>query len=220
MRRGDGISPVTDHGSRLTAVVLAAGAGVRMGRQKLLLPFRGKPLLAWTLDLVEGLPAERRLIILGSHADTILKEIFWLPSPVSVTHHASPVTRHGTPWEVLVNEGWEEGMGSSLRLAAQHVEGGMLVFLGDMPLVPREAALAVLSRAGDRPVAPSYRGRRGFPIYLPPGLRPQLLELRGDIGARDLLKEDCDLIPIDDHGVILDIDTHHDLSSQVSLGDR
>ena len=212
--------PVTRYPSRVTPVVLAAGAGVRMGRQKLLLPFRGKPLLAWTLDLVEGLPVERRLIVLGSHADTILKEIFCLPSPVSVTRHASPVTRHGTPWEVLVNDGWEEGMGSSLRLAAQHVEGGMLVFLGDMPLVPREAALAVLSRAGDRPVAPSYRGRRGFPIYLPPGLRPQLLELRGDIGARDLVKEDCDLIPIDDHGVIFDIDTHHDLSSQVSLGDR
>jgi len=191
-----------------------------MGRQKLLLPFRGKPLLAWTLDLVEGLPVERRLIVLGSHADTILKEIFCLPSPGSVTHHASPFARHGVIWEVLLNAGWEEGMGSSLRLAAQHVEGGTLVFLGDMPLVPREAALAVLSRAGDRPVAPSYRGRRGFPIYFPPGLWPQLLKLRGDIGARDLVKKDCDLIPIDDHGVILDIDTHHDLSSQVSLGDR
>ena len=68
--------PVTRYPSRVTPVVLAAGAGVRMGTQKLLLPFRGKPLLAWTLDLVEGLPVERRLIVLGSHADTILKEIF------------------------------------------------------------------------------------------------------------------------------------------------
>ena len=101
-------------------------------------------------------------------------------------------------------------MGSSLRLAAEHVEGGMLVFLGDMPLVPREAALAVLSRAGERPVAPSFEGRRGFPVYLPAGLRPRLLELKGDIGARDLLREGCDLIPMEVPGVVWDIDTESD----------
>jgi len=112
-----------------------------------------------------------------------------------------------------VNPDWEEGMGSSLRLAAGHVDGGMLVFLGDMPLVPREAALAVLSRAGERPVAPIHRGQRGFPVYLPPGLRPRLLELQGDIGARGLISGDCELIPVEDPGVVLDIDVATDLIS-------
>ncbi len=187
-----------------------------MGRPKLLLRFRGKPILAWTLDLVEKIPVERRLLVLGARAPEILRTFFDHPSSVThysslITHHSSPVTRHGTLWEVLINPRWEEGMGSSLRLAAEHVEGGMLVFLGDMPLVPREAALAVLSRAGERPVAPSFGGRRGFPVYLPAGLRPRLLELKGDIGARDLLREGCELVPIDDPGVMQDIDTPRDL---------
>ncbi len=228
------IPPITDHPSPITAVVLAAGAGRRMGTQKLLLPFRGKPLLVWTLDLVGSLPVGRRLIVLGAHADTILKELFCLPSsPPSTRHascvtshgssrHASPVTRHGIPWEVLINPDWEEGMGSSLKLAARHVDGGMLVFLGDMPLVPREAALAVLSRAEGRPVAPSFKGRRGFPVYLPAGLRPRLLELEGDVGARHLLREGCDLVPVDDPGVVWDIDTEEDhlglMSSRGSHG--
>ncbi len=179
-----------------------------MGTQKLLLPFRGKPLLAWTLDLVEELPVERRLLVLGARAPEILRAFF--DHPPSVTHRPLRVTRNGTLWEVLINPHWEEGMGSSLRLAAEHVEGGMLVFLGDMPLVPREAALAVLSRAGERPVAPSFEGRRGFPVYLPAGLRPRLLELRGDVGARDLLREGCDLISMDAPGVVWDIDTESD----------
>ena len=95
----------------------------------------------------------------------------------------------------------------------------MLVFLGDMPLVPRGAALAVLSRAGEGPLAPVYRGRRGFPVYLPPGLRPQLLGLRGDIGARELLRAGCELIPVDDPGVIYDIDTQADLSNRWGIAD-
>ena len=190
-----------------------------MGTQKLLVPFRGKPLLAWTLDLVESLPVKRRLVVLGAQAAEIRGTLFGHTSPVTrngSSRHASRVTRHGTPWEVLINEHWGEGMGSSLRLAARHVEGGMLVFLGDMPLVPREAALAVLSQAGERPVATSFEGRRGFPVYLPAGLRSRLLGLKGDVGARDLLREGCELIPVDAPGVVWDIDTENDYLKLIS----
>ena len=216
-------SLITHHSSQITGVVLAAGAGRRMGRPKLLLPYRGRPLLEWTLELVEGLPLERRLIVLGAQAEEILRRFFRYPSsvirdpspithnPSPITHHPSRVARHGVPWEVLLNEGWEEGMGSSLRLAARHVDDGMLLFLGDMPEVPEEAALAVLKEAGGRPVAPSYRGRRGFPVYLPPSLRPRLLELSGDIGARGLIEDGCELIPCDDPGVVRDVDVEEDL---------
>ena len=188
-----------------------------MGRPKLLLPYRGSPLLEWTLELVEGLPLERRLLVLGAQAEEILDSLFSLPLDGGglgrgcTTHHPSRVARHGVPWEVLLNEGWEEGMGSSLRLAARHVDEGMLLFLGDMPEVPEEAALTVLKEAGGRPVAPSYRGRRGFPVYLPPSLRPKLLELSGDIGARGLIEDGCELIPCDDPGVVRDVDVEEDL---------
>jgi len=191
-----------------------------MGAPKLLLSFRGKPILEWVLELVEGLPLKRRLIVLGAHASSILREIFGLNSSPPSTHHPLPITHHEYLWEVLVNPDWEEGMGSSLRLAAGHVDGGMLVFLGDMPLVPRKAALEVLFRAGERPVAPVYRGQRGFPVYLPAGLRPRLLALRGDIGARGLISGDCELIPVDDPGVVLDIDDEASLATAEAYENR
>jgi CTP:molybdopterin cytidylyltransferase MocA len=183
----------------MTGVVLAAGEGRRMGRPKLLLPVEGRPLLSWVVDLVERLPVDERLIVLGAEA-TAIREAFF----------SSRGEGAHLPWHLVVNEDWYDGMGSSLRRAAEAVAGGMLVFLGDMPWVPEAAARAVLGRAGDRPVAPAYRGRRGFPVYLPPSLRPALLQLSGDRGARDLVG-DCEVIPWDDPGVVRDVDAPADL---------
>ncbi|MEW6217337.1 MAG: nucleotidyltransferase family protein [Candidatus Bipolaricaulota bacterium] len=257
----------------MTGVVLAAGAGTRMGRPKLLLPVSGRPLLAWVVDLVNRLPLDKRVIVLGAEAEAIRGALFsphprpsparerpmvpWLCSVAACLRRTlgvgdrprcyttsppsdgegflfpppsdgrgrgggwrrcpltlDPLSRRGEGrralWHVIVNEGWKEGMGSSLRRAAEEAEGGMLVFLGDMPWVPEEAARAVIAQAGDRPVAPAYRGQQGFPVYLPLVLRPALRSLRGDQGARDLLGG-CQLVPWPDDGVIRDVDRVEDL---------
>lgn len=210
----------------MTAVVLAAGAGTRMGRPKLLLPLEGKPLLAHVLGLVDRLPVDGRVLVLGAEADAIREALFsprealispslrWegvggrvgeAPSP----RPSSTEGRAEVPWRVVVNEGWREGMGSSLRRAAEEADDGLLVFLGDMPWVPEGAARAVLARAEDHPVAPAFNGQRGFPVYLPRSLRPALLALQGDRGARDLLGE-VELVPWPDDGVVRDVDREED----------
>ncbi len=240
----------------MTGVVLAAGAGTRMGRPKLLLPLSGRPLLVWVVDLVNRLPLDKRVIVLGAEAEAIRGALFsphprpsparerpmtpWLCSVAACLRRTLGVgdrpRRYTTSppsdgvgflfpppsdgkgrgrggralWHVIVNERWKEGMGSSLRRAAEEAEGGMLVFLGDMPWIPEEAARAVIAQAGDRPVAPAYRGQRGFPVYLPLVLRPALRSLRGDQGARDLLGG-CQLVPWPDDGVIRDVDRVEDL---------
>ncbi|MBC7093632.1 nucleotidyltransferase family protein [Candidatus Bipolaricaulota bacterium] len=191
----------------MTGVVLAAGAGRRMTSPgpKLLLPLNGWPILAWVLELVERLPLAERVLVLGADAQAIRQALF--------PPHPGPLPQGGEGggrWRIVINEDWHEGIGASLRRAAEEVEGGMLLFLGDMPWVPEAGARAVLARVGDRPVALSYRGQRGFPVYLPPSLRPGLLALAGDVGARWLLS-DCELIPWDDPGVIRDVDVADDL---------
>ncbi len=208
---------------RVTGVVLAAGPGRRFGpAPKLLAPLEGKPLLARVLELVERLPLAERVLVLGAHAQEILAALF--PGAFGESAHASFLSLWGErvemrgkyAWRILYNPDWPEGLGSSLRRAAEEVDAGVLVFLGDMPWVPEEAARAVLSRAGPHPVAPCFAGRRGFPVYLPASLRPKLLALRGDVGARALLS-DCELIPWDDPGVILDVDRREDLQGGEAL---
>ncbi|MCS7216224.1 MAG: nucleotidyltransferase family protein [Candidatus Bipolaricaulota bacterium] len=193
----------------VAGVVLAAGPGRRMGlpTPKLLLPIQGKSMLAWVLELVEGLPLGERVLVLGAQAPALLAALFpgqEVP-PAFFRGGELRARRAGGAWRVLYNPDWPEGMGASLRCAARAVPGGMLVFLGDMPYVPLEAARAVLARAGAHPVAPAFRGQRGFPVYLPAALRPALLELRGDVGARNLLSA-CELLPWDHPGVVWDVD--------------
>jgi CTP:molybdopterin cytidylyltransferase MocA len=178
-------------------------------------------MVAWVVDLVDRLPLDERVIVLGAEADAIREALFppdrlspGVASPMR-DRPASPTRMGGDegerrPWRIVLNEDWAEGLGSSLRRAAEEVDGGMLVFLGDMPWVPVEGAQAVLAQAGDRPVAPAYRGQRGFPVYLPPQLRPRLHMLDGDSGAREFLAN-CELIPWDDPGVIRDVDVAEDL---------
>ncbi|MGB9861438.1 MAG: nucleotidyltransferase family protein [Candidatus Bipolaricaulaceae bacterium] len=202
-------------------MVLAAGPGRRMGLSvpKLLLPVRGKPVLTWVLELVERLPLSERVLVLGAHAEEILAALFSFPdrNPPPPLREEMVGVRGNMVWRILWNPDWPEGMASSLRRAVKFVPTGMLVFLGDMPFVPEEAALAVLARAGEEPVAPSFRGQRGFPVYLPPSLRPALLNLKGDVGARDLLGH-CLLVPWDDPGVVRDVDRPEDLGGEVWRG--
>ncbi len=195
----------------VSGVVLAAGPGRRLGLPipKPLLPVQGKPMLAWVLDLVARLPLQERVLVVGARAQQILAALFAADFSSSARWELR-LARHGQTWRVLYNPAWPEGLGASLRRAAEAVPMGMILFLGDMPYVPERAALAVLSRAGARPVAPCFQGQRGFPVYLPASMRPELLKLAGDVGARDLLGA-CELIPWDHPGVVQDVDQLTDL---------
>ena len=57
--------------------------------------------------------------------------------------------------------------------------------------------------------ASHYAGRNGVPAYLPSTAFAQLLELRGDAGARDLLREAA---AVELAGGELDVDTVEDLN--------
>jgi len=201
----------------VSGVVLAAGGGTRMGQPKLLVPLEGKPLLQWVLERVERLPLAERVLVLGAHADLVLRSLFPLANRSLPAGARCVLSRHGSlpPWLVVRNPCWAEGMSTSLRAAAQVARHGLLVFLGDMPWVPEEGARAVLAHVGDRPVALGFRGQRGFPVYLPLSLRPEILKLSGDRGARDLLGN-CWVLEWDHPGVVRDVDTPEDLTSPLA----
>ncbi len=165
-----------------------------MGTPKLLLPFGGRPLLSWALELVNRLPVSCRVLVLGAQAREVREKL-----PLS-------------GWVVIVNEAWQEGMAGSLKAGdCAAPPGGLLVFLGDMPCVPEGACRRVIQQAGDVPVAPAHNGVRGFPVYLPPSTRDRLHLLEGDQGARSLLTT-CQLVPEVDPGVLRDVDRMEDLT--------
>jgi molybdenum cofactor cytidylyltransferase len=124
--------------------------------------------------------------------------------------------------EVVVCENAEDGMGASLACAARaagHADA-YLVALGDMPFVRRSSIAAVRAalEAGAPLAAPYFRTRRGHPVGIAGRFREQLLALRGDEGAKQLLsRETVVKIPVGDPGVIRDIDTPGDLAPPLRI---
>jgi CTP:molybdopterin cytidylyltransferase MocA len=118
----------------------------------------------------------------------------------------------------VLNPEAAEGMASSVRAgvhAAASAEGttGVVVLACDQPAVTAEH-LRELARGGDEVVASGYAGRKGVPAYFPARVFPELLELRGDAGARGLL---ATARVVELPGGELDIDTVEDLERAARL---
>jgi molybdenum cofactor cytidylyltransferase len=176
------------------AVVLAAGGGSRYrAGDKLLVPFRGRPLVAWALDaaLAAGLPATA---VVAGHTD--LGAV--VPAGVDVIAHPR----------------WSEGQATSLAAALAWARGkdlaAVVVGLGDQPLVTAAAWRAVA--AADAPIAvATYGGRRGNPVRLARSVWSDL-PTTGDEGARALFRRRPELVVgVPCPGSAEDVDTEDDL---------
>ena len=157
------------------AVVLAAGASTRLGQPKQLVRIGSETLLERAVRTAEAAGLAPVIVVLGSGAKRVAEECDLRRA-----------------W-VVVNAAWAEGMGSSVRagieLAGSFPEvAGAVVMTCDMPGVTAEH-LRVLTAVSDEVVASTYGGRRGVPAYFPRAAFTELLRLRGDAGARELLRQ-------------------------------
>jgi len=186
--------------AKLCGILLAAGASTRFGTDKLMHPLAGGTTVAATAlaNLRSALPHVIAVVRPGA---TALENLL---SAAGAT--------------VILCADADEGMGASLASAVRatsHVDGWVIA-LADMPFIrpPTIAKIAASLAAGAAIAAPAWRGERGHPVGLSARFRPQLEALRGDEGARALLKKNAGLIKlieVDDPGVRRDIDTPADL---------
>lgn len=203
----------------IAILVLAAGGGSRLGGDKLLLPWHGKAILLHTLDHIFAMRHKGSVfVVIGCGADAVRQTIVSGISPDSV--------------QIVENTEWQDGQSTSLRLGIGRIAEwnrasglkGVLVVLGDQPLVKAETmdqlAAAHLDASvrnlGHKATAPSYHGKRGNPVVLSPALFQNIAELQGDVGARGILSwlgDSLLLVPVDDPGVIKDIDTREEYSA-------
>ncbi len=112
----------------------------------------------------------------------------------------------------LLNEGAAEGMASSIRVgvgaAVEAGVDGVVVMACDQPAVSA-GHLRELMAGGGEVVASEYAGRRGVPAYFPASYFKELMELRGDVGARELL---LGARAVELPGGELDVDTPEELA--------
>ena len=207
---------MTEAQAPFEAVVLAAGAGSRFGGGKLLAPHRGGVLLDGALAAAFAAPAGRVIVATGADADAV----------GAAARAFAARTGQGARLALVHAADHAEGMGASLRAAARAVAdeaAGVFVFLGDMPSIPHAvlAPLARAVRAGAPAAAAAFQGRRGHPAVFGAGLLPALRDLRGDEGARAVLRGlggRLALVEAPDDGVLFDVDTREDLAAGRARG--
>jgi molybdenum cofactor cytidylyltransferase len=113
-------------------------------------------------------------------------------------------------------------MGDSLAAGIQHIAGqgydACLVALADMPWVTPATLAALVAALGEAPlVAPVWRGRRGHPVGFGARYFAELGQLSGDAGARGVLQRHAAellQLPVEDPGIVRDVDTVVDLLQQ------
>lgn len=156
----------------IAAIVLAAGLSRRMGSAKLLLPLGGRPLLSYAVSAACDSTADAVYVVVGDEADRLTSAL--------AAGRFEPV-RNSHP---------NEGMASSLRTGISAVPQGytgVLILLGDQPLVRVADVDRVLAQARQHPdhiVAAYYGKTRGHPVYLPRSLFNEVAAISGDQGAR------------------------------------
>ena len=192
---------------RILPVILAAGRASRFNGEKLGRECAGRPVGSWVIGAFENADS--------GHGVVIARE-------------AMPDFVRGTGWDVVVNDAPERGIGYSIALAARAAEdqdaAGVLIALGDMPLVPEGHFRQMFTEAlrGAAIVATRYPGGAlGVPASFAAELFGELAMLDGDRGAADLLhRNDRRVMLTANPDWLVDVDTVVGLRRAESLLNR
>lgn len=186
----------------VAGLLLAAGAGRRMGMPKALVAYRGRLFVESAADVLAAGGCAPVTVVLGAEADRVR------------------ATAELGSYGVVVNPGWAEGMGASVRvglraLATQADVIAAVVLPVDVPGVT-PAAVARLVALASPPVLAraSFDGVPGHPVLLGRAHWDGVIaSATGDVGARDYLRtHDVVDVPCADVAVGTDVDRPADLA--------
>lgn len=120
-------------------------------------------------------------------------------------------------FHVIKSERAQDGMAYAIADAvkASHAASGWLIALADMPWVSVTLIKTILAKM-EHPnsvVAPRFNHQRGQPVAFGKSWYDQLVNLKGDKGARELLiKANIHWVDWHDASIFQDIDTPNDLA--------
>jgi molybdenum cofactor cytidylyltransferase len=199
--------------SEYAAILLAAGNSSRMGAPKQLLDFRGKHLVRYVAEALQAAGCDPVVVVVGAY------------------EHEVRAALTGLPVEIVVNERWPEGMGTSIQaglralqtdlpaLEEQNINNGVTVkgailALADQPFVTPEFLRGLIAKhrvSGKRIVAAQYSGTAGVPVFFACEAFPLLMALKPEQGCKGvILGHPAEAVLIDCPEAAMDIDTPED----------
>jgi molybdenum cofactor cytidylyltransferase len=193
-------------------ILLAAGESTRFGKPKQLITLAGRYLIEWALAAALGSNLDHVVLVLGCEHERIARCLG------SSTAHPK--------CDILVNPDYRGGQSTSLHaglLRIRHDFPSVMFLLGDQPLVDAALINLLLERyeGSEKPICvPTHRGIRGNPTLFGNPLYPEILNIEGDKGARDIIAAHPTqvlAVEIPDPLVFLDIDRREDVEKIAAL---
>ena len=185
---------------KIHAVILAGGQSKRMGtKNKLLVPINGKPMIALTVETIIASKASSVAAVTGFEHQKIQEAI------------------KNSNIEFIHNKNFQNGISSSVVTAIKSAPedcSAILIGLGDMPKITVSHINKLIDAynplEGRAICVPTWKGKRGNPVLWARRFFPEMLQLKGDFGAKELMGKYAELVvevEMNDNGIIIDIDT-------------
>jgi molybdenum cofactor cytidylyltransferase len=188
--------------NNIGVIILAAGSSSRLGEPKQLLRFGGESLLQHAVDAATNSNANTVIEVLGANAESVLAG-------------TDQTTIH-----TIINPDWEEGMASSVRVGLNELlfmcpeTDAVILMVCDQPFISSSVLNDLISThvsTGNPIVACNYGEAFGPPALFHRSLFDELMNLKGDVGARKIIQQHKDQVTtvLFPKGKI-DIDTNED----------
>src|SRR4030095_9390831 len=181
------MSPEKNNERSIGLILLAAGDSSRLGHPKQLLFYDNRTFLQHSLQVASASNAHPIVVVLGAYGDTIKREI------ESVDAH------------IVVNAEWQEGMASSIRYGVNALAQvnpsaeGVVLMLCDQPYITTallNSLIATHQASGKPIVACGYENTFGPPVFFHRNLFAELLQLRGDVGAKGVISQHANEVEV------------------------
>ena len=160
--------------------VMAAGASRRFGDIKQLAKIDGVSMARRSYNILNKVLKGRTYLVVGSNAEFIARDFQEV--------------------NTIYNRQWSMGLGSSISCVATEMENeskcsGVLITLGDqVKLNEQDFQKLVDVYDGEKIVVSSYGRKKGPPTIFPRKYFEQLIDLKEDIGAREVIRKNCNFV--------------------------
>lgn len=187
----------------IAGIVLAAGEGKRFGGTKALAEFDGMSFLERVSESLKHAGCAPVIVVGGADSSAVEK----LCSDLDV--------------DFVENPDWQAGQFSSLKAGLSSLKtrpAGVLIALVDHPFIEITTYVHLLeaSRAHlESIIIPVYNCKRGHPVIIPMAIGDEIIVSPDSSNLREIIKKHNELVvelPVDDSGILKDIDTAADLS--------
>src|SRR5688500_5778369 len=165
-------------------VLLAAGKSSRLGKPKQLLIFEDTTLIKRAAKTALEI-TNKTVVVTGALQEKVEEEL------------------NGLPVHIKYNKDYHEGIASSIRTGLTFLIKnfgelkGAIFMVCDQPYLSSWLISQLIQKAAETNstiVAASYAGTIGTPVLFEKNFFPMLLELKGDNGAKKLIKENLNQV--------------------------